>query len=248
MRGYEVTDRLKESLSAWIDDEASEIEVHQLLREYKADEAVHEQWLGFQHVSAVASGKQQLSPQLSQQQHLTLHASISAAILQDEVVHGQGATVADIQPKGPAATWLRPAGGLALAASLVIAVFVGMQLQLDGVDAGAPVAISQQAAGKVSLTGPVAAQTVGTGVPTGVSSQSYPSQTYALDAMASGQAFPSQAATAGQEYETVDGQTELKALDATKQRQLRNYLRQHDQMARMNPNARTVFFESQGNQ
>jgi hypothetical protein len=41
----------------------------------------------------------------------------------------------------------------------------------------------------------------------------------------------------------ANDQTDLKALDEDKQRQLRAYLRQHDQMARMNPNARTVIYD-----
>ena len=214
-----MTDRLKESLSAWIDDEASEIEVHQLLRQYKAEAAVHDEWLGLQHASAATRGR----VHLSQQQHLALHASISAVIFQDEVVHGQGASLAETLPTRPVAAWLRPAGGLALAASLVIAVFVGMQPQFDGGATSAPVAGGQPA-------------------------RSLPAQTYALDAMPSGQSLPGQNLAAAPEYETVDGQTELKALDETRQRQLRNYLRQHDQMVRMNPNAMTVLFEAQGNQ
>ena len=71
-----VADRIKESLSAWVDGEASEIEVHQLLRQYGADEAVKQDWLAFQHARAVLRGD---SP-LNQAQHLALYGNICAAI------------------------------------------------------------------------------------------------------------------------------------------------------------------------
>ena len=238
-----VADRIKESLSAWVDGEASEIEVHQLLRQYGADEAVKQDWLAFQHARAVLRGD---SP-LNQAQHLALYGNICAAIAADEPAHGNDFSRSTHTPGRPIATWAKPAGGLALAASLVVAVLLGIQQQTPS--AGDVAGASNAAAPVISNTGPVAVQTVGAGslsdqLSDQLSGQSArPAVAERFNGVGNDDA---QVLTAQRDnaYETIDGQLELKALDENKQRQLRAYLREHDQMVRMNPNTRTVIFES----
>ncbi|MEJ6593490.1 MAG: RseA family anti-sigma factor [SAR86 cluster bacterium] len=232
-----MTDRIKESLSlslsAWADGEASEIEVHQLLRQYGADESVMQDWVGFQHARATL---RQDSP-LSLGQHLALHSSIRAAIATDEPAHGDDLNRSTNAQRRPIAVWAKPAGGLAIAASLMVAVLLGVQQQAPSSSEVA----SNAASPIISHTGPVTVQTVGAGKLSGQSAR--PSVEEPMNDVGNGDAGLL-AAQGDSAYETIDGQLELKALDVNKQRQLRAYLREHDQMVRMNPNTRTVMFES----
>jgi len=228
-----VADRIKESLSAWVDGEASEIEVHQLLRQYGADESVMQDWLAFQHARATLRGD---SP-LSQAQHLALHSKISAAIATNEPAHGNDFSRSTNTLRRPTAVWAKPAGGLAIAASLAVAVLLGIQQQAPSDVAG----VSNAATPMTSNTGPVTVQTVGAGKLSGQSARPYVDERFNGVGNDDARVLTAQRDNA---YETIDGQLELKALDGNKQRQLRAYLREHDQMVRMNPNTRTVMFES----
>jgi len=292
-----VTDRTKEALSAWLDDEASEIEVHQLLRQLKAEASARRDWLGFQHDRALLRGelrgelRGQLGgtlgskpggqKQLSRAQHLGLYDSICRAIEQDEPVYGgsldtsvdapaeqtvnntvnaaaDGALDKSMLSGGSAqrrhiAQWAKPAGGLALAASLVFGIFLGVQQQMPGSDGIAEVANASApmtSAPSKSLTGPVTAQTVGAGSSEVAVPQSYESpnrrmRTDGVSGFNSSSDDGNDLFTAQRDnsYDAIDSSLELKALDENKQRQLRAYLREHDQMVRMNPNTRTVIFE-----
>ena len=219
-----MTNKIDEILSAWIDDEASEIEIHRLLRHYDADGLVPRTGLGYQHARALAQGE--VGPSLNQ--HLALHQRISAAIDADETIYadsrglGQRGNITRLSARLPlsASSWAKPAGGLALAASLVVAVFLGLQpVQIDSLES----AVSNPAK---SITGPISVQTVSTQSGQQGSGVSYgDNPVYQFD------------------KQLANDQTDLKALDEDKQRQLRAYLRQHDQMARMNPNARTVIYD-----
>ena len=304
-----MTDRTKEALSAWLDDEASEIEVHQLLRQLKAEASARRDWLGFQHDRALLRGelrgelRGQLGgtlgskpggqKQLSRAQHLGLYDSICRAIEQDEPVYGgsldtsvnapaeqtvdntvnntvnntvsntlntaaDGALDKSMLSGGSAqrrhiAQWAKPAGGLALAASLVFGIFLGVQQQMPGSDGIAEVANASApmtSAPSKSLTGPVTAQTVGAGSSQVAVPQSYESpnrrmRTDGVSGFNSSSDDGNDLFTAQRDnsYDAIDSSLELKALDENKQRQLRAYLREHDQMVRMNPNTRTVIFE-----
>ena len=115
-----MTDNLKESLSALIDGEASEIEVHRLLRQFEADASLKSSWISYLQVRAVARGEKLLSAD----QHSELHERISLAI--DNETHHFDATPLK---RNVSRRYVVPAAGLALAASLVIAVFVGVSYQ-----------------------------------------------------------------------------------------------------------------------
>lgn len=110
-----MTEHLKQSISALLDDEASEIEVHRLLREFGEDGDLKLSWVRYQQIRAVSQGYHHLS----ETQHVSLHESISAAI-HEEADHG----VAPLQRP----SWQRQASGFAVAASLVAAVLVGVNL------------------------------------------------------------------------------------------------------------------------
>lgn len=112
-----MTETRKESLSALIDGEASEIEVHRLVREFRSDDGLAKSWSMYQHIRTTVRAD---SPALSPQHHEQLLSSISEAI-EAEPVHAQPASQKQQAPLRVAA------GSLAVAASLVVAVFVGFQ-------------------------------------------------------------------------------------------------------------------------
>ena len=110
-----MTEHLKQSISALLDDEASEIEVHRLLREFGDDGDLKLSWIRYQQIRAVSQGNHHLS----ETQHISLHESISAAIYEE-----QDHEVTPVQRP----SWQRQASGFAVAASLVAAVLVGVNL------------------------------------------------------------------------------------------------------------------------
>lgn len=116
-----MTDNLRESLSALIDGEASEVEVHRLLRQMDADSGLVPSWVSYQQVRAVVRGENVLSVE----EHLSLHQRISLAI-EDEASHAE---LPSINPGVPTKRYVVPAAGLAVAASLVVAIFVGFTRQ-----------------------------------------------------------------------------------------------------------------------
>jgi sigma-E factor negative regulatory protein RseA len=231
-----VTDKINETLSAWVDDEASEIEIHRLLRQYDADDSVRQTGLSYQHARSLTRGDGG-DIGLSLGQHLTLHQRISAAIDVEEVTHvdsrglgnlSKGARLPTRLPLS-ASNWVKPASGLALAASLVVAVFLGLQpSEIDSLDtAGSTAVNTSNGVSGQAITAPINVQTVSTNSAQQASAAAYAGDpAYQFD------------------KPLANDHTDLKALDEDKQRQLRAYLRQHDQMARMNPNARTVIYEA----
>ena len=112
-----MTEVKRESLSALIDGEASEIEVHRLVREFRSDDSLIESWAIYQQVRATA---QFSTPEtrLTPQAHQDLLGRISDAI-DNEQPHQD-----EVQKSSPAKMVM---GSLALAASLVVTVFIGMQ-------------------------------------------------------------------------------------------------------------------------
>lgn len=113
-----MTDHLKQSISALLDDEASEIEVHRLLREFSEegdDGELKTSWIRYQQIRAVSQGHHHLS----ESQHVSLHTRISAAIDEE-----QSHELVTIQRPG----WQRQVAGFSVAASLVVAVLVGVNL------------------------------------------------------------------------------------------------------------------------
>ena len=201
-----MTETRKESLSALIDGEASEIEVHRLVREFRTDGSLTRSWAAYQHIrTTVQSDRGQ--PALGPVRHEALFQRITDAIDLEEAHERDSSTLSRSgSHKGIVG------GSLALAASLVVAVFIGVS-------------------GNHTETGTPVAQTGSTGAPATVALtpqavQSSPSVTYA--------------STTSPSTSPVAAAPELIELDEEKQRRLRAYLNQHDRMARMNSNRQLV--------
>lgn len=205
-----MTESRKESLSALIDGEASEIEVHRLVREFRDDQSLSRTWAVYQQIRTTVQAGRETGPVLTADEHLTLLDRINTAVEQEDTFE---------KAKNPASKPTRIlAGSLALAASLVVAVFIGVQ---QSTLAPAPSA---------------------SGVATVDPGSQRPGQP--LEVMpASNQASYAQAGPT----QTLQSH-ELVELDEEKQRRLRAYLNQHDRMARMSPNTQLVNYkEGAGN-
>lgn len=131
-----MTDNLKEMVSALLDGEANEIEVHKVLRKFGSDEKLKSSYMAWQQVRAAA--RKDLV--LSRQDHLALHKRISEVIdtetqLEDPIENPgilffTGNTLAAMGSH----RMLKPVAGLAMAASIVVAILLGIQLQTDQSD------------------------------------------------------------------------------------------------------------------
>ena len=136
-----MTDTNKESLSALIDGEASEIEVHKLLRHVKSIEGeagsispetedLHRSWARYQEIRSVigpAGSRADGHSRMAASQHLALRLRISEAIEAEETHKLEGvSSLVGLTPRTAMVKYRAPAAGLAIAASLVVAIFVGL--------------------------------------------------------------------------------------------------------------------------
>ncbi|MDE0988140.1 MAG: RseA family anti-sigma factor [Pseudomonadales bacterium] len=190
-------DTKRESLSALIDGEASEIEVHRLVREFRSDESLTSSWAMYQHIRSTLRAD---SGSVSIEHHQQLFARITDAI-ESEDSHSR-----EIQKSASPRTII--AGSLALAASLVVAIFIGIQQPSESqplADAGA--------------------------------------QTSSMGTVSSNQSPVLDVQTVANQSDVQPRTPELVELDEEKQRRLRAYLNQHDQMSRMNPGKQFVNYK-----
>ena len=112
-----MTNKRKESLSALMDGEASEIEVHRLVREFRSDQTLNRSWAVYRKIRATARSD---ADRLSIEHHQRLFDRIAAAVEAEDTHHSAASA--------PVATSKKMVfGSLALAASLVVAVFIGVQ-------------------------------------------------------------------------------------------------------------------------
>jgi sigma-E factor negative regulatory protein RseA len=183
-------DTKRKFLSSLIDGEASEIEVHRLVREFRSDESLIPSWATYQHIGLTLRGDRGAAA-ISIEHHQKLFSSITHAI-ESEDSHSR-----EVQKTASPRAVI--AGSLALAASMVVAIFVGIQ--------------SLPESQSLADAGPQAAST-------GTASNNPPP---ALDVQ-----------TVAAPSEVQRRTPELVELDEEKQRRLRAYLNQHDQMSRMN--------------
>ncbi len=112
-----MTEKVKESISALLDEEISEIELHRLLRHYSEDPSLRETLVSYQQIRAIAQGEHSLTSI----QHLELHSRICDAIDAEPDNSGINPNSVHISRQ-----WLRPVAGVAVAASMMLAVFVGL--------------------------------------------------------------------------------------------------------------------------
>ena len=190
-------DTKKESLSALLDGEASEIEVHRLVREFRSDESLTSSWAIYRHIGSTLRAD---SGSVSIGHHQQLFTRITDAI-ESEDSHSR-----KIQKVASPRTVI--AGSLALAASMLVAIFVGIQPPPES----EPLA---DLGPRTSSTGTVSSE-----------------QSLTLD-------FETVATPSQVQQRTP----ELVELDEEKQRRLRDYLNQHDQMSRMNSGKQFVKYK-----
>jgi sigma-E factor negative regulatory protein RseA len=201
MRGKRVIrstlDTKRESLSALIDGEASEIEIHRLVRDFRSDESLTLSWAAYQNISStLRAGRGSVSTEHHQQ----LFIRITDAI-ESEDSHS-------IELKKAALPRTVIAGSVALAASMVVAIFIGIQPPSETV-------ALDDAVPRATVTGTVSSN-----------------QSPALDVQ-----------TVTISSEVQQRTPELIELDEEKQRRLRAYLNQHDQMSRMSAGKQFVKFK-----
>ena len=231
-----MTDTNKESLSALIDGEASEIEVHKLLRHVKSIEGeagsispetedLHRSWARYQEIRSVigpAGSKADSHSRMVASQHLALRLRISEAIEAEDTHKLEGvSSLVGLTPRTAMAKYRAPAAGLAIAASLVVAIFVGLsplEQETGNVDAIATIDASADQQ-------PVSVQTVST-----------------TRSTAEVNTLEQQLLSSGEDGMLVDD-LELKELNEEQRRQMRAYLQLHDRMTRTKPNRRTVNFK-----
>lgn len=144
-----MTDKLKESLSALLDGEASELEVHRLSRQFGEDEHLKGSWSVFQAIRAVVKGENVLTDQ----QHRDLHSRISEALSSE--------ALPDFDERRSIihSSFVKPVAGFAAAASLAAVAIFGYQSMQSSVPVSTEVAsdnepaISAQAVSTAGVTG-----------------------------------------------------------------------------------------------
>lgn len=135
-----MAENIRESLSALIDGEASEIELHRLLREIGQDSDLKnsdlkKSWATYQQIRSVMG----THPIYAAQQHLELSRQISAAI------EAETDFAVDTSPLVKKNRYIKPLGGLAVAAALTLAAIVGFdQLNTDQISPTGQQLVDQQ--------------------------------------------------------------------------------------------------------
>ena len=112
-------------LSAMVDDELAHAEINLAVRRLSRDRAVQQRWERYQLISDTLQGHLPIAidPRFA--------ARIRAAIDDEPLPQPQPLSIVQVLPR-----WRRPVAGLALAASVTLAILVGLQLSQP--DAGLP--------------------------------------------------------------------------------------------------------------
>jgi sigma-E factor negative regulatory protein RseA len=125
IKGSIVADNIKESLSALMDNEISEIELHRLLKHVNEQDLLNS-WISYQQTGGVIRNE----PVYSANLHLELQRRISAAV--DDVSDFE----VSAQPRAKSNTYLKPIGSFAIAASLAFVGFIGFNEYSSNNDSG----------------------------------------------------------------------------------------------------------------
>lgn len=119
-----MTENLRESISALMDDEANELEVHRVLANMEQSNEVRDTWKRFQLASMAMKGR------LPEHIDFDISESVAAAIADEEV------ELESVRQKGSSGRWgavLKPLTSVAVAASVAFAVVFGaLQFNRDG--------------------------------------------------------------------------------------------------------------------
>ncbi len=138
-----MTEKLMESMSAFIDGEASEIEVHRLLRQLPADGHAREAILKQQWVRSAARGEEKFS----EHDHSQLFTRVQADVVNEPFDESVQPTLQPLPRSGDRRYW---GAGLAVAATIAVAVVAAsVLLPRDGESANVAAAVAP---------GPVSAQ------------------------------------------------------------------------------------------
>ena len=123
-----MTENLRESISALMDNEASEIEMHRVLKSIESDDEVRSTWRRYQLASFT------LKRQLNDSSRVDISAQIAEAIALEAV---PGDVPAAIPASGAQTFWgkvAKPMTSLAVAASVAfMVVFGALQVEQNGV-------------------------------------------------------------------------------------------------------------------
>ncbi|MDE1460444.1 sigma-E factor negative regulatory protein [Spartinivicinus poritis] len=130
-------ERLCESLSAFIDGEASELEIHRLLKQSQENDAVRQTSFRY-HLIGEA-----MRHETHQFSSIDISSAVSASIKEEPALQVSSVNGAE---KTVVGRWLQPLASVAVAASVAFAVVVGVQVfqaeQLE--QPGQPLAVTDQ--------------------------------------------------------------------------------------------------------
>lgn len=229
-----MTDNLRESVSALLDDEVSEIEVHRILRNLEKDPKIKSSFINFQQIRAVI----RRDGMLSNQDHLTLHKLIGEAIHQEPAISDSMNMAGGFRLTGwNASRYTKPVAGFAIAASLVLAVFVGFQVQ-TGLDQGHGLVSEPGDLVEPNGRNPTMVNSTNVNSTNVNSNRVKPDFTQpVLTDYAVGNLSDNSSSL-------EDPQDDLVELDAEKQKLIRKYLRRHDRMTRLNSDVKVVTFDN----
>lgn len=146
-----------DELSALMDGEATELEMHRVLRSIEEDPAQAAKWQRYHLASAIL--KKEIRPGSGEQMlKLDLASRISAAIAEEPVLSHPADTAPTSKTSAAGSpTWWKPLANVAIAASVATAVVIGWQQTQPGVAApSAPLAANTNQNAPVMAATPVA--------------------------------------------------------------------------------------------
>ena len=106
-----MSDKLRESISALVDGEANEMDLHRVLKASETDDDVRQSWRRYQAISAVVKNEERSLLQID------ISAGVKAALADDKVAIG-----------GRISEMLKPMMSVAVAATVTVAILTGTQI------------------------------------------------------------------------------------------------------------------------
>ena len=143
-----MSEKMRESLSALLDDEASELELHRVLTQIADDPELRDTWVRYSLAHSVVSGQVVAHPKLD----------VSARVRQ--AINGEPSAASESLKSGFRQNFLRPLTSLAVAASVTATVVIGGQqlARVEGESDRAAVASSVSPVGLVNSLGATSVQ------------------------------------------------------------------------------------------
>lgn len=140
---------LKESLSALMDNQASDLELRRILKQLPEDEALGSTWRRYQLASTLLQRKETAFLNVDLSTAISAAIALEPALNQTSIQH---VSAADKSSSRQAPAWLRWGSKSAVAASVAVAVLIGAQQFLR--PAGAPLAVAPVAPNSVITSKP----------------------------------------------------------------------------------------------